>query len=328
MKCIYCVEDKPISSFTKVEHIIPQSFGLFKNNLTLRREVCDDCNQYFGDNLEIVLARDTFEGSSRFEFKLQKPTEFKSFGKKSRMVIKVAEGEYEGAYAYRDYSQEEDRVVIKPAPQIGFLKVNSFEYKYFLLDEIPDKIYLDKNGFEINHPKAIRILGMNIEKANSVLSQKGIGFVVRDGTGPSEHLQKDCLCEVDATMDLIIFRAIAKIAFNYLAYWEGPDFVLHGDFNAIRRFILKGEQMAYPLIRVDDRPILGDEPIEGERRLGHIITLNWASDKVSIVSQVSLLNWATYTVCLAKDFSGQYRNLRRGHFFYTYDQEILDLEAR
>jgi len=54
MKCVYCVEDKPLSSFTKVEHVMPQSFGLFTNNLTLVNTVCDDCNQYFGDNLEIV----------------------------------------------------------------------------------------------------------------------------------------------------------------------------------------------------------------------------------------------------------------------------------
>ena len=73
MKCVYCVEDKPLSSFTKVEHVMPQSFGLFNNNLTLVKTVCDDCNQYFGDNLEIDMARDTLEGAARFEFGLRSP---------------------------------------------------------------------------------------------------------------------------------------------------------------------------------------------------------------------------------------------------------------
>ena len=122
MKCVYCVEDKPLSSFTKVEHVMPQSFGLFTNNFTLVNIVCDDCNQYFGDNLEIVMARDTFEGASRFKFDLKTPKEFKSLGKQSRMRIKIAEGECKGAYAYREYSKEQDKIVIKPVPQIGFLK--------------------------------------------------------------------------------------------------------------------------------------------------------------------------------------------------------------
>jgi hypothetical protein len=53
MKCIYCKVEKDAKYFTKVEHVIPQSFGHFENNLTLRNVVCDDCNQYFGDNLEL-----------------------------------------------------------------------------------------------------------------------------------------------------------------------------------------------------------------------------------------------------------------------------------
>ena len=77
MKCIYCLEDKPIQSFTKVEHVLPQSFGSFQNNFTLHGAVCDECNQYFGDNLEIDLGRDTFEGISRHEYGTIGPKEFK-----------------------------------------------------------------------------------------------------------------------------------------------------------------------------------------------------------------------------------------------------------
>lgn len=32
--------------------------------------------------------------------------------------------------------------------------------------------------------------------------------------------------------------------------------------------------------RMDDNPILRDEPDEGKKRLGHIITVNWAADSV------------------------------------------------
>ena len=161
MKCIYCVEDKPLSSFTKIEHVIPQSFGLFKNNFTLRNIVCDDCNQYFGNHLEIAMARDTFEGASRFEFNLKSADEFKSLGKRSRMIIKIAEGECKGVYAYREYSQEQNKIIIKPVPQIGFLKNESAGYEYFLLDQIPLKSYLDENEFDYTRRRvsALRVAG-------------------------------------------------------------------------------------------------------------------------------------------------------------------------
>ncbi len=173
--------------------------------------VCDACNQYLGDNLELALARDTFEGTSRFEFKLKKPADFKSLGKQSRMIIRVAEGEYKGTCAYREYSQEQEKVVIKPLPQIGFLRATSSEYKYFLLDEVPNKTYLEESGFDLNHPKGIIIFGISIQKAKSVLSQKGINLVVGGEIEPSEGLQKNWLCEVEGKIDAIIFRSIAKI---------------------------------------------------------------------------------------------------------------------
>ncbi len=328
MKCVYCVEDKPLSSFTRVEHVIPQSFGLFRNNFTLTNSVCDDCNQYFGDNLEIVMARDTFEGASRFEFKLKTAKQFKSLGKQSRMIIKIAEGEYKGTYAYREYSKKQDKIVLKPVPQIGFLKNDRADYEYYLLDQIPHKSYLDKNEFDMKNPRAIRAFGIDVDTARQVLSEKGIKFEYQGDVGPPENPKEDLLCKVDALIDSAIFRTVAKIAFNYLAYWEGKDFLLHQSFDPCRSFIRHGRKDDYPLARVDDNPIVVDEPVEGMRRLGHIVTVNWAVDGMSIVSQVSLFNWASYRVSLARNFSGEHRNFRCGHFFNVNNGEILDLEAR
>ena len=67
MICIYCLEDKPQSNFQKREHVIPQCFGKFTpDNLILYNDVCDECNQYFSENLELFLGRDTLEGIERF----------------------------------------------------------------------------------------------------------------------------------------------------------------------------------------------------------------------------------------------------------------------
>ena len=96
-----------------------QSFGLFSNNFTLDQEVCDDCNKYFGDNLEIDLARDTYEGLSRFDYGLKKTSEYKSLGNRSRLVIKVAEGQFKGALVYLEYSEDTVRSLVRPSNRFG-----------------------------------------------------------------------------------------------------------------------------------------------------------------------------------------------------------------
>lgn len=121
---------------------------------------------------------------------------------------------------------------------------------------------------------------------------------------------------------------VVKIALNYLAYWEGPKFVFQTSFRQIREFVRYGRRPTYPLVKVFNQPALGDEGEIDKRRLGHIITLDWVSDDVSILSYVSLLNWVRYSVSLAKNFTGKKKDLTRGHFFNLYDFKIIELEAR
>lgn len=161
MKCIYCLENKPETAYKKTEHVVPQSFALFKTNFTLRKVVCDDCNKYFGDNLEINLARDTYEGQSRFEYKIKKPGDYKSYGKKSRLIIRVIEGQLKGAYVYREHSPNRNKIVLKPLPQVGFKKRNSDEYEYFLFDEVPDKRYFENDNYDLTRPHGIRAFGVD-----------------------------------------------------------------------------------------------------------------------------------------------------------------------
>lgn len=323
MKCIYCLEDNPDSFFEKTEHVLPQSFGRFKNNLTLNKIVCDSCNKYFGDNLEIFLGRDTVEGMTRFVHNVKKPEEFKSPGKKNRLNIRVNEGPFKGAFAYREYSEQEGRIIIKPIPQVGFKKSGVPDYEYFLLDNIPDKEYLEKN-FNLKAPKSIVVLGCNAVAAQEKLAQKGI-TLNPDGEGYPSESNTDWECEVTAQIDPIISRAIAKIAFNYFAYWANPELVIDSQFHIIRRYIRYGEKTFFPSVVIIEKAILGDEPVEGKRSLGHLITLDLSKNKLSVVSQVSLFNWMTYSVFLAKDYQGKKFNIRKGHFFNIADYKIIEL---
>lgn len=59
--------------------------------------------------------------------------------------------------------------------------------------------------------------------------------------------------------------------------------------------------------------------------MGHLVTVNWAADGVSIVAQVSILNVFTHSVCLARDYEGERKKVTRGHFFNVVNRRILEL---
>jgi hypothetical protein len=63
--CIYCRQTDP-DRFRGVEHVIPQGFGRFGSDTPTLDCVCDDCNAYFGRELDQLLTRDTYEGISRY----------------------------------------------------------------------------------------------------------------------------------------------------------------------------------------------------------------------------------------------------------------------
>lgn len=326
-RCMYCLNEKTNDHFRKAEHVLPQSFGRFENNFTLRDSVCDECNQYFGDNLELALARDTYEGHLRFSHRVKDQAEFRPFGSASRIVMRVLEGPFEGAFAYRQYSPQAAEVVIQPLPQVGFLMSGSGKYAYFLLDDLPTEQELRERGFDSQHQRAICGIAVDGDTLRAKLEERGITFQ-RNGEVVPPQQSQSLLCEMEGSIDQQIFRAVAKIAFNYLLYWQGPAFLSKESFDAARRYIRYGENPGYRMVAIRQEAILADEPIVGRRRLGHLITTGWARDGVSIIGQVSIFNWVTYSVSLLRDYRGEHRNVTRGHFFDVANRQILEMGSR
>lgn len=94
--CIYC---KTINQekFKGVEHVMPQSFGTFGSETPKLNCVCDECNNYFGRELDQALARDTLEGITRYKKGLF--SRERRFPKKLKFELEKNEenGEYGGA---------------------------------------------------------------------------------------------------------------------------------------------------------------------------------------------------------------------------------------
>jgi hypothetical protein len=330
IECIYCRQSRLLSAFSKVEHVIPQSFGRFENNLTLLRTVCDSCNQFFGDNLDLALARDTVEGQSRVDFGTQQAPQFRTFGKDSRIRAKLLEGPFKNAYVYRAYSPDDGKVSSYPVPQVGFRLKGSGDYLYYVLDELPSKEELTQSGWDEQHPEAIRGLAMSKDALSAALAQRDIPFRFGGDLrgGQSDDDTSALTAQVESTIDSTIQRAVAKIAFNYLTHWEGAEFVRQSTFDTVRDFVRHGRRSSYPLVHVTNAAILHDERDSPERRLGHIITLNWATDGESIVAQLALFNTLKYSVSLARSFGGERRDIDRGSFFNIADRQIVALGRR
>jgi HNH endonuclease len=324
IRCIYCQQWRALDDYTKAEHVLPQAFGKFRQNFTLNKVVCDRCNQYFGDHLEFFLGRDTLEGQMRFARGVKTPNDFKAVNTDSRMITRNAEGPFAGCYMQRYFSEEKGDIVVAPVPQAGFFLKPQNGYRYFPVKELPSQSELKALGFHKKHPRAIVTLGMDLPAAKAALATRGITFDVK-GSEAIEPPPATLECDVEVTVDHTIFRAIAKIAFNYVAFWEKPAFVQQPAFDKLRRYIRWQHSPGFEAVRAVEKAIIANEPIEGLRLDAHLLTVNWTANNTAVIAQVSLFNHMTYLIVLAQGLTGPPPQLTRGHLFYIPDRAIREL---
>lgn len=115
-RCIFCLELRDGADFN-VEHVIPRAFGAFTNNFTLTDCVCRNCNAFFGNVLELFLARGSIEALRRFQYGVKPAEEVGELRKEVYFTI-AAEGPWKGAYLV--LKAEENMLRIDLVPQVGF----------------------------------------------------------------------------------------------------------------------------------------------------------------------------------------------------------------
>lgn len=338
-KCIYCLKIKEINLFDR-EHVIPQSFGRFKpNNLTLINSVCKQCNSYFGNELDLFLARDTLDGLMRYRYGLKPFTESDSTRfKRKRVRFKLAEkGAWEGTLLELCLPQQEkksfsDKALIPQAdivliPQAAFYKENSKEKVHVPLEKITSKEDLKKQGFDLR--KGCLLIAPSDKEMSKVMTKiKDIGLETTikkyNSNDNSKPVKGQLLkVQVESTIDKIIFRSIAKISFNYLAKTTGKEFVLLSDFNEVRNYIRYGKQGEKNFVIIINKPITSNNTFCRKQKDGHLIAIDWGDNlNLSIVGTVSLFNRLTYKILLCRYFNGIIREIRSGHYFDIHTKRI------
>jgi hypothetical protein len=326
-KCIYCLEDKTATDFN-IDHVIPESFGSFENNFTLVETVCSECNQYFGDELELFLGRDTFEGMLRYTYEVKAPNEFKFLNNRRLLFRLKEEGLWKGAILRLKYSEDKNKVVVDAVNQVGFQKKDTGEWEFFETEDIKSKDDLEKQGFIVGGGNILFISADKMEEMEEQLKEKGFKIdILRQEENPFRFNEKVNV-EIKGAIDVIIFRGIGKIAFNYLAYHQGKDFALNDNFNDIRNFIRFGKYgMFNPIIAREDAILHNEKRFGIKETSGHIITLGWNDLKTTIFSQVTLFNKIIYKVILCRWFTGIYHDVSIGHHFDAQSRKITRLTA-
>ena len=330
MHCIYCTEEKPVSSFRKREHVIPQAFGRFApDNLILKGSVCDDCNQFFGNEIELFLCRDTFESMERLRHGM-KPKE--PLRNRRRLKSKVIDGQFKGAIVREKDLGKSGRINVERVVQAGFYHTQRGEYDFFEPKDIPSAEALIQDGYAIKNVKILLIAkdGEELENLTSKLNE--LGFAL--DSSKTELIEQEpheeiVPIETNLTLDRTIMRGFCKIAFNYLAYVAGNNFVLSPDFDPIRRYIRDNEGEIKHFFGVNLQPILYDdqklEKIGAKVTQGHLIIVGWNGSRV--FSKVSLFNTLTFGILLSQNFKGIWRPIKSGHHFDISRKEVTKLAS-
>jgi hypothetical protein len=281
-RCIWCLTEKREEAFN-VEHVLPQSFGTFEDNFTLVHVVCNDCNDFFSRDLEPWLARDSLEGFDRYRYG-QKPTsEFKSQGKKSTTRVQLMERDFAGAWAYT--LPDEERLGIRPFPQVGFAKSVDGPFEWYMLDKLPTKDDLKEKGY--SGQCHLRFCECSDQaRTLALLAEKGIQcalteqFAPSSGPGWVEHVFRPTVHHR---------RALAKIAMNYLARQYGREVALEARFDAIRALVMHGTEPDYQYYVIDELPIVEGDKQDKKRLFGHMLLVNMR-DHSEVEGIVSLYN--------------------------------------
>lgn len=284
--------------------------------------MCRTCNQFFGDELELRFARDSFEAILRYQQRAKTP---KSTGPVSLQNVEFAmperpESPWSGVRLVAVWSGEE--LQVEPLPQVALRDSTNRSWTYLTLTEI------DEDRLRGLESDQVKIFAKSEEERDILLNrlnEVGISFKTLSQLEPMKRENTgDGSLEVIMTFRINrgLRRCVAKYAFNFLAFTQDAKFVLDPAFDITRRFIRYGERPNYPLVQESFTPILRDDHPIMRQTDAHLITVNWTDNQRDIVGQVSLFNYLTYHVSLGRGYEGLWRSIRAG-VAYSWREKVV-----
>ena len=303
---------------------MPKAFGTFEGNFVLQKIVCKDCNDYFSRNLELQLGRATIEGLERIGPGRMTPDPNLRIGGGQSLIARVARGRYAGARAYLAPAEDLSKLVAHLYPQVGFCSIDNRHW--FAPQDVPSKADLHALGFAPGSTfDLVFSPDLEPETVRQQLEDKGYSLAALSLTTIPEATQDSTVeLELHGRIDRVVWRAIAKIACNYLAY-HFPGIAFLPQLAEIRNYIRYDRLAGRSPVSVVNTPLLAGIP-SGKAPVAHVIAVEL--QKGRLFASVSLYQYFHYRIVLADggfliDVSDE--SLRKGHLFNPIGREILEL---
>jgi len=301
--------EKPDLAFNR-DHVIPQAFGLFEGNFVLTC-VCVECNKFFGDTVELKLARDSIEAHDRVSLGLTDATAFKALGRRSTTRVEFgADSPAPGAEGYLVPPPSEGlELGVTLKPRVGFAKASGGPFEWWPVDGLPTKDDLVAKGFRRGELLHVQTQGeASTEEFAAALAARGFAFSFESEAPPPNGPAQ---VEIIFTLARPEFRALAKVALNYLTAVMGPEIVADPRFNPVRRFARYDEGI---------NPVTPPRHMSRDPARCHYVSVQSIGD--AVVAHVSLLmRNRYYVVNLAS--GGVERSISSAHIFNLDTREVV-----
>jgi hypothetical protein len=282
------LEFKEESEFN-TEHVIHKSLTSEFNpyNLTLKKSVCFKCNKSLGDTIDVRYARGYWEGIARYQNELKDPSEANELSTKNieflienREAFSKEVGDFKSIVADHLILERSDGSLIR------------FTRKQLASNALPDLVNLNEIVY-------FRIFA-STEENNRLIADLSVPYLEKYGFNSRQVYKHEVIAKV--VYDEFAFRAITKIAFNYLSkmFEHAPEVALASAFHQARKFIRYAHKPNFSILKLVNENT--EVKIDGLAFQGHWINLY--REKSSILAEMSIFNRAEWRIILSPKIIG------------------------
>ena len=310
--CIYCKAAAPNVTFNR-EHVLQEGFGRFRGALVLHDSVCEPCNASFSGSIDLALTRDSVEGLERYRWGIKRPEEVTRFHFRNLTVRAHEMGDFSGAQVRLGPGDDERPFAAHIVPSAAVRRRGADEFVFFSEDQILSGAW---NTDAVDYTRGLKLFGPDeaTDRMREALDRQGIKLTYRPFT-LVEPPEGTANLQYEFRVPTEVQRGIAKIAFNYLAYRQGAQFVLAPAFDAIRQFIRLGRMPPLPLVDTGYELPFRTNASEGHVLVVHWVSLESHSSHRNLLGVVSLFSALRHTVVLAEDYAGPWFDLPIAHLY-------------
>ena len=322
--CIYCSASGV--RFNR-DHVIPEAFGKFENNFVLTC-VCESCNKFFGDELELVLGRNSREAILRLHHGVKSPAGAAQLKYENAELTVDESGPWRGARIILTADPSGTKLDTRPFPQVGFRNEGQTDWKWVSENDLDNRSVADPYRDSRSQVQVVGPTPDDIERLTAKLVAIGINFNQKGQLPQPARSDGTILTKLASKIENRILRAIGKIAGNYVAHIHGAQFFLDPDFDHYRKWVRYATAPPWDItVAVDATPILALDSLQGQQTNGHLVTFDWNRQRDALFAQVSLFNDLNYKILMCQSYPRLTHDIRTGHHFDLLSRRITALAA-